>query len=158
MEKIFDINGIELTEITINNAYAVPGEQDSNENSIDHYTPSVAWTIPGSSGISDSALTDYLKDNVMPTKEIEIQKDVANMAKRSSQLNNLQDRFEVVNTNNALKLWNRVLVWFSEFPLLRFLYPKLDLLLRQAVDVSSLLNVPRQNVSSLLRHIAKLSP
>lgn len=77
MEKIFDINGIELTEITINNAYAVPGEQDSNENSIDHYTPSVAWTIPGSSGISDSALTDYLKDNVMPTKEIEIQKDVS---------------------------------------------------------------------------------
>ena len=77
MEKIFDINGIELTEITINNAYAVPAEQDSNENSIDHYTPRVAWTIPGSSGTSDSALTDYLKDNVMPTKEIEIQKDVS---------------------------------------------------------------------------------
>lgn len=73
---IFDINDIELTEITINNAYAIPFSQDTNEQSINHYTPQVAWTIPGSSGISDSALTDYLIKNVKPYKEIEIQKDV----------------------------------------------------------------------------------
>ena len=39
------------------------------------------------------------KTNLKKVVGIEIQKDVANMAKRSSQLNNLQDRFEVVNTN-----------------------------------------------------------
>ena len=39
------------------------------------------------------------KTNLRKVVGIEIQKDVANMAKRSSQLNNLQDRFEVVNTN-----------------------------------------------------------
>lgn len=39
------------------------------------------------------------KTNLKKVVGIEIQQDVANMAKRSSQLNNLQDRFEVVNTN-----------------------------------------------------------
>ena len=39
------------------------------------------------------------KTNLRKVVGIEIQQDVANMAKRSSQLNNLQDRFEVVNTN-----------------------------------------------------------
>ena len=39
------------------------------------------------------------KTNLKKVIGIEIQQDVANMAKRSSQLNNLQDRFEVVNTN-----------------------------------------------------------
>ena len=39
------------------------------------------------------------KTNLKKIIGIEIQQDVANMAKRSSQLNNLQDRFEVVNTN-----------------------------------------------------------
>ena len=39
------------------------------------------------------------KTNLRKVVGIEIQKDVANMAKRSSQLNNLQDKFEVVNTN-----------------------------------------------------------
>ena len=39
------------------------------------------------------------KTNLRKVVGIEIQKDVANMAKRSSQLNNLQDRFEVVNIN-----------------------------------------------------------
>lgn len=39
------------------------------------------------------------KTNLKKVVGIEIQKDVANMAKRSSQLNNLQDRFEVVNSN-----------------------------------------------------------
>lgn len=39
------------------------------------------------------------KTNLKKVVGIEIQQDVANMAKRSSQLNNLQDRFEVVNSN-----------------------------------------------------------
>lgn len=39
------------------------------------------------------------KTNLKKVVGIEIQQDVANMAKRSSQINNLQDRFEVVNTN-----------------------------------------------------------
>ncbi len=39
------------------------------------------------------------KTNLKKVVGIEIQQDVANMAKRSSQLNNLQERFEVVNTN-----------------------------------------------------------
>ena len=39
------------------------------------------------------------KTNLKKVVGIEIQQDVANIAKRSSQLNNLQDRFEVVNTN-----------------------------------------------------------
>ena len=39
------------------------------------------------------------KTNLKKVVGIEIQQDVANMAKKSSQLNNLQDRFEVVNTN-----------------------------------------------------------
>ena len=39
------------------------------------------------------------KTNLKKVVGIEIQQDVANMAKRSSKLNNLQDRFEVVNTN-----------------------------------------------------------
>ncbi len=39
------------------------------------------------------------KTNLKKVVGVEIQKDVANMAKRSCQLNNLQDRFEVVNTN-----------------------------------------------------------
>ena len=39
------------------------------------------------------------KTNLKKVVGIEIQQDVANMAKRSSQLNNIQDRFEVVNTN-----------------------------------------------------------
>ena len=39
------------------------------------------------------------KTNLRKVVGIEIQQDVANMAKRSSQLNNLQERFEVVNTN-----------------------------------------------------------
>lgn len=36
---------------------------------------------------------------------VEVQEDVANMAKRSSQLNNLEDRFEVVN-KNVIELTN----------------------------------------------------
>ena len=39
------------------------------------------------------------KTNLKKVVGIEIQQDVANMAKRSSQLNNLQDRFEVINSN-----------------------------------------------------------
>lgn len=70
-EKIIDINGIELTPITINGFFTINSRETDNSK-IGYYIPVVGWQIQGISGVDINVLEKYLNNNVEPYRQFGI--------------------------------------------------------------------------------------